>query len=308
LTQLQHLELSSAEYSGTAEDLVSILTSLEQLTSLALNYAVHQSELDALLTHAPQLTSFTCSYMFLTEDRSASPCSWKELVITHDIFRAQTLARTPTGSLTCLVIERSMVLPSPYPTLQFEAWDVSEQDNMLEIVQHSLQNLMRCPAWQQSGPAVHVRLDFDLHDILLSPVLGALAPLMGKEVSLSIGTPTAALGAAQIRQLGFALGSSLTQLELWECDLSPDLWPAIWAHLPGLQQLTVDECVCATVGADSVYGATGAQQLTSFCSSATRPLQLNLVRRLYEQVEGKLDQESRWMGVPHVTVTVAVET
>jgi hypothetical protein len=50
--------------------------------------------------------------------------------------------------------------------------------------------------------------------------------------------------------------------------------------------------------------------LATFCSCGTRPLQLSLGQRLYKQVEaqGKLDQEGRWMGVPQVTVTEAVET
>jgi hypothetical protein len=47
---------------------------------------------------------------------------------------------------------------------------------------------------------------------------------------------------------------------LGRCILSDDFWPAIWSHLPGLQQLTVGR---------GVSGAT-AHELANFCSCATR--------------------------------------
>jgi hypothetical protein len=58
LTQLQHLELRTAETAIPAAALQPVLTSLQQLTSLALHYTIRQAAFDALLTHAPHLTSF----------------------------------------------------------------------------------------------------------------------------------------------------------------------------------------------------------------------------------------------------------
>jgi hypothetical protein len=113
--------------------------------------------------------------------------------------------------------------------------------------------------------------------------------------------PAAVTGGLAVQQLGGALGTSLKQLVLQRCALSEDFWPAVWAHLPGLQQLTVE---------DNVYGFIGMDELASFCGGATHPLQLNLGQRLYKKVgaEGKLDQEGRWRGVPQVTVTEAVKS
>jgi hypothetical protein len=138
--------------------------------------------------------------------------------------------------------------------------------------------------------------DLDTPDLL--SLVPALAPLASKEVKLSIHMPEAALGASEVQQLGVTLGSSLKQLVLEVCELSDDFWPAVWAHLPGLQQLTVT---------DDVYGSFGVDELSSFCSGATRPLQLKLSQAFIEELreEGDLDQGDRWMGAPHITVTVA---
>jgi hypothetical protein len=319
-TQLQHLELDTGTCDIKAELVVSILTSCKQLTSLALNYIIRQSELDALLTLPPQLTSFTCRRLHLCKDRSAAPCSWKELVMTNQHFRAETLACLPTGSLTRLAFQGNAVFPSPFPTLEITSYGVS---NTQEVVRRSLVNLMRCPAWQQCGPRVHVSLLWWLGDSLpqLLSLIPALALLASKEVKLSIDYSEAALGASAVQQLGATLGNSLKHLVLEECLLSDDFWLAVRAHLPGLQQLTIGDTAhklpntfwsvawarlqqLAVRG--NVYCAIDVQELASFCSHATRPLQLSLGQRLYKQVEGKLDQEGRWMGAPQVTVIKAI--
>jgi hypothetical protein len=98
LTQIQHLELSSVEYTVAAEGLLSVLTSSKQLTSLILHYDILQAGFDALLTHAPQLISLACSGLFLKEDRSASPCSWQELVMMHQSSYAETLHASPQAA------------------------------------------------------------------------------------------------------------------------------------------------------------------------------------------------------------------
>jgi hypothetical protein len=74
-----------------------------------------------------------------------------------------------------------------------------------------------------------------------------------------------------------------------------DFWPAVWAHLPGLKQLTIR---------DRVYGAVGAHELASFSSHATRPLQMELGGDLYKRVwaDGELARQCQVWGVPHVAV------
>jgi hypothetical protein len=212
-------------------------------------------------------------------------------------FDAQTLACLPSASLTRMASHHKQVFPSPCPTLVFTSYGVDNPDNTPLIVQRSLQNLVRCPAWQLCGPAVHISLDYvDMDDTQLITVLGALAPLVGKEVSVSFHMPEADVGAPEVQQLGGALGSSLKKLVLQECYLSEDFWRAVWAHLPGLQQLTVQ---------DGVYGATGATELIFFCSRATRPLHLHLGQALHQQwgVQGKLEKQCQLWGVPQVTVS-----
>jgi hypothetical protein len=299
LTQLQHLELDKDTYNITSEQVASIVTSLRQLTSLGLYYILRQPAFDALLTHAAQLTRLTCSYLHLDEDRSASPCSWKELVVRHCDLDAETLACIPTASLTRLAFGSMAVFPSPSPTLEFETLQL----NMPELVQRGLVNLMRCPAWHQCGSGVHIRVvehPAANSPELLGRVLGMLAPLVGKEVLLSIDMPEADVGAPELQQLGGALGSSLNQLGLERCEVSDGFWPAVWAYLPGLQQLTVG---------DKVQGAVGAHEVAFFCSRATRPLQLSLGQRLHKEAgaEGKLERQCRVWGVLQVTVNEAVD-
>jgi hypothetical protein len=172
--------------------------------------------------------------------------------MTQQCLDAETLAYIPTASLTRLAFEGSVVFPSAYPTLDFGSWSffdfvsysTFDPASIGEKVQRSLVNLMRCPAWQQCGPGVHVRLSWNWDEDppqQLSPLLGALAPLAIKEVKLSIHVPEAALAASAVQQLGGALGSSLKQLTLQDCKLSVDFWQEVSAHLPGLQQLTIGD-------------------------------------------------------------------
>jgi hypothetical protein len=115
--------------------------------------------------------------------------------------------------------------------------------------------------------------------------------LPGKDVLLSIDGPDILTGAPAVQQLGVTLRGSLKQLVLGNCDLSPDFWPAVWAHLPGLQQLK-----------DKFKGASGATKLAFFSSRATRPLQLYLKGDRYREVRGKLGEQCQVWGVPQVTV------
>jgi hypothetical protein len=216
---------------------------------------IFQPEFDALLTHGAQLTSFSGEGLFLNEDRSDSPCTWKELVINH-INIAEIIALIPLGSLTRLAFQGGDVFPSSslHPSSCFLR--SSDADNMPEMMHLSLVNLMRCPAWQRCGPKVGISLitewceDRDTPELL--SLVNALAPLASKEVSLYISNPEFVLGASEVEQLGVALGSGLKELQLRQCKVLDSFWPAVWAHLPGLQQFEVG---------GELHGATGAHQL-----------------------------------------------
>jgi hypothetical protein len=294
------LELSSGGHSLSADEVRSILTSLQQLTSLDLESTIHQPEFDVLLTHGTQLTSLTCTGLYLSEDRSASSCSWKELVMNNQGFDAATFAYMPTASLTRLGVWGG---PSPPTTLHFTTTGMPEAVELPELMRRSLTNLMRCPAWQQCTSRVEISLvsDKDNDDIAVLSQLAALAPLSSKEVSVYIDILLGFMTAAGVQQLGDALGSSLKQLVLGRCILSDDFWPAIGSQLPGLQQLGVRR---------GVSGAT-AHELANFCSCATRPLQLSLTQELYNELrclrevraEGQIEGQSREGEVPLVTIT-----
>jgi hypothetical protein len=291
LTQLQSLELGDVgdpHITVAPKEVLTILESCKQLTSLTLN-TLQQAHFDALLTSAPQLTSLTCSSLCLQQDRSASQCGLKELVFMNTAWDSKMVAYLPIAGVTRLAFQGDhMELPSPSPTMKI--WS----DKSPHLMHQGLLNLTRCPAWRQCGPMVQVTL----LAVGRSPpeqqalILGALAPLSSREVKLTIVISECLTGACIIQQLGGALGSSLKRLVLGDCDLSDDFWPAVWAHLPGLQQLTVT---------DKVRGSIGPQQITSFCSQAVRPLQFNLRQGLYEQFQAGAQLNTAG-GVPQVTV------
>jgi hypothetical protein len=301
LTQLQNLSLGGTQPTVTPQEVSRILAACKQLTSLALNYDLFHTHFDALLTHAPQLTSLTCNCLHLYQDRSASPCGLKELVFTRQILDLAMVACLPIAAVTHLAfpIDRNrMQLPSPVPVLDIWTYHCGPPSDTPDVIHRGLLNLTRCPAWQQSGPVVQVELiqnNAYFTSELLDLTMGALALLSSREVHLTIDMPEISTRGSTIQQLGEALGSSLKKLTLYQCDLSDDFWPAVWAHLPGLQQLAVTHLV---------HGSIGPEQLASFCSHAARPLQLNLGLELYEQAQGggRLERQCRVWGVPQVTV------
>jgi hypothetical protein len=195
-TQLQDLELcyptdlmypANAMKIISARALASIFSNHGHLTSLSVGGKIEQPEFDILLTHAPHLTSLVCNYLHLSEDRSASPCNWEELIV--DDFSARTLAYLPTGSLTHLMCNMIHELPEQTPELDLNVGALVGPDGVLEQVPHFLRrgltNLLRSPAWQQSGPDVAVALSESLvrgfSPDLQSRLLGALAPLPGQQ-------------------------------------------------------------------------------------------------------------------------------
>jgi hypothetical protein len=282
----------------------SLLTVHSQLTSLTLGYRMYQYEFDTVLLLAPHLNSFTCNHLHLDTDRSAWPCSWKELVMTKQFFNGETLACIPTDSLTRLAFGFGLELPSPSPTLTYGAYDITEADSLPDLMHRGLAKLARCPAWQGCGPVVEVILcvedyaeeEDDISPEMLGSMLGALAPLANMKVHLSLASPGVGVGASAVQELGTALGNSLEQLVLELCELEDDFWPAVWAHLPGLRTLTIE---------DEVSGARDPSTIACFCSHATRPLHLRLGHVLYLQAgsHSKLENHCRVWGVPQVTVT-----
>jgi hypothetical protein len=300
LTQLQTLRMGhTGSNTLSTETIASIATAHTQLTSLALDHSVCQPDFDVLLTHATQLTSFTCYSLLLGQDRSASLCSWKELIVTYGEFDAEVLTYIPTDNLTRLVFGYDLVIPSPSPTLAYRAWEIIPRDTWPDLMHRGLTQLTRCPAWQHCGSVAEVRLysewDDEVSPELLSLVLGALAPLTNRKVHLHMSMSGVAVGAAAVQALGAALGGSLGQLSLDRCDLEHDFWPAVWTHLPGVHTLAVG---------DEVDGAKDPYTMASFCSHATRPLQLTLGHGLFRDVGpgAHFERQCRVWGVPQVTV------
>jgi hypothetical protein len=297
----------------TPELMQSIFSTGMPLSSLKLGDDVDQRVFDVLLTAGTQLTQLKCLGLYLTEDRSQAACSLQEIVGFAE--SGTPLAYLPLHSLTRLHFD-NLQLPSERPCLEYSvdgsADDsdapeaMSDEDSTPATLLQVLANLRRCPAWQQSGPDVEIRLDCSQHasrqDLLSS--LAALSALANKKVQLRIsglGYHHVAVGEQEVQGMGRALGPALTQLHLSGCHITPAFWPAVWAHLPGLQQLTVGQ-----TSYQSSYLITEAD-IASFCSLATRPLQLVLGRRLYDRLGGSetLERQCQVGGIPKVTVIVA---
>jgi hypothetical protein len=123
----------------------------------------------------------------------------------------------------------------------------------------------------------------------------ALSSLAAKqEVDLRLHLDEHSLGAAQVQQLGRALGSRLKQLTVVSCTLQSSFWPAVWRYLPGLERLEIQNYVGYLEQAD----------MACFCSHATHPLQLVLTLYVFTYREEQLEQLCRTWGVPQVTVTI----
>jgi hypothetical protein len=80
------------------------------------------------------------------------------------------------------------------------------------------------------------------------------------------------------------------------CTVLQDFWPAVWRHLPGLQELTIFM---------GVLGAISSSDIAAFCSTATRPLSLRLFTDIHRPVgpAEQQEQQCRTWGTPQVTVT-----
>jgi hypothetical protein len=124
-------------------------------------------------------------------------------------------------------------------------------------------------------------------------VLAPLSLLSSRQVQLSIDAPGLAAGSAIVKAAGRALGDSLRQLELKRDNFAKDFWPAVWAHLPGLEQLTLH----------IQPGKTGRRDITVFCKRATRPLQLRLMERPYTKYSDISKLQA--LSTPLVTITTS---
>jgi hypothetical protein len=268
-----------------------------QLEGLELRNTIRQQAFDALLAHATQLTHFTCQVLDLSEDRSQSACSWKELV-TGDCSIPQVLAHLPLHSLSRVRLSwpwEAFEVPSACPSLVCRLPSCTPAE-----IQAALTNLRACPAWQASGPSVHVRVNSQGQDQAVEQWLSALAALANKEVQLSVMAPEVQMTREVVQCLGATFGRSLTRLTLLICSIPHDFWPAVWRHLPGLQELRLW---------NGAVGAVTCADIAAFCSHATRPLSLRLGRGLYAQIAPaeQLEQQCRTWGAAQVAVTVMEE-
>jgi hypothetical protein len=126
--------------------------------------------------------------------------------------------------------------------------------------------------------------------------VSALAALAGRKVQLTVDAQGFRMAGEIVEHLGGTLGHSLTHLKLRVCRVPGDFWPAVWRHLPGLQELSLRS---------SVEGAVSSSDIAAFCSHATRPLSLRLDRLLHRALgpSKQLEQQCHTWGVPHVTVS-----
>jgi hypothetical protein len=273
MSRLQRLQLQSGDYGYSAEkrDILSASTQLKHLTLLCI---VRQADFDVVLAHAPQLTSLSCHAIELEEDRLQAACSWEELRIQRCDSVVDQLARIPLHSLSRLQYG-NLKLPSACPHLPVTMFDMDTFTS--EHLRQGLLNLGRCPAWQQSGPDVQVKLGIRDQSVQWSPdicrqLFASLSPLVGRRVQLHILADTLSFDSHVVQELGQVMGSSLTHLHLMATRLPRSFWPAVWAHLPGLQVLSLWKVIAAVI------------DVASFCAAATRPLQLKVSRSMYTEL------------------------
>jgi hypothetical protein len=170
----------------------------------------------------------------------------------------------------------------------------------------ALTNLERCPAWQQSGPVVRLHLSTEDSDEMpcdgedFSAMVRVLPHLVSKQLHLIIEAHYLVMDTQAVQELGDTMCTRVVHLELQRCQTAQGFWPAVWAHLPGLQTLTLHDTLSVPVC---------LEMLASFCSQATHPLQLKLGKDTYSKLaagtatlsETPEEQFRAWSG-PQVTV------
>jgi hypothetical protein len=299
MLQLQQLELGGADNDVPAAVVAQLFSASPHLAGLTLFTTISQQAFDALLAHATQLTRLACQRLYLSQDRSQSACSWKELVVADHCCIA-TLAHLPLHNLSRVHFSacgpgEEFEIPSACPCLMYNSHFCTPAQ-----LQAALVNLATCPAWQDSGPSVHIRLTSyrqGSQQQTVEHLISGLAPLSGRSVQLLLDAHGLQVTEDIAERLGTTLGHSLTHLKLSMCTIHHDFWPAVWRHLPALQELSL------------MWGAGGAvssSDLAGFCTLATRPFLLRLSEDLYGQVGRAVQREQRRrrQGVPQVTVTL----
>jgi hypothetical protein len=304
MSNLQQLELLGSNNGITMPALQLVLPSCATLRKLILHAGIDQQQFVVLLRHAPQLTHFTCYSLTLTEDMSRTACSLKELVVQTENDDLRLLPYLPLHSLErASFFRHTLQLPTANPELHFYFALGATPGVTPNLVRATLANLERCPAWQQSGTTVYINVmdsvGYDSsHVAEFDQVLEALSAAASKRVKLCLSTRWTWLQKSSLQKLGSALGERLVGLELRACQLGDDFWAAVWAHLPGLQQLDLCDTL-SKVTDDALDGAT----LTSFCSHATHPLQLRLGYLMYLDLAKECEVWEQQM--PLITVDIA---
>jgi hypothetical protein len=309
MSQLNELELQlrSPGWVLKPDHVQAIIATSSQLRSLTLCHSLYQEQFDVLLTHATQLMSLTVEGLHLTEDRSQSPCTWKSFTIDVRRLGAHLLAFMPLHSLERLhTKDEGMCLPTQHPCYELPLWDcfLSWWSSWVpfevpaDLLHRALTNLERCPAWQQSGPCVGLRViesSTPVYPAYFKHMLEALPALVSKSVHLNLYAPQVVMDGATVQDLSTAVGARLTGLILDACQLPDEFWPAMWAHLSGLQELTLGNDIASELTASS---------LVSYCKATTHPLQLELSQGWCTKLggAGQLQQQLQQSGVTQVTV------
>jgi hypothetical protein len=257
MSLLQELELEPLDaiavpgYVLDTTQLRQILATSSQLRSLTVACRFGQEQFDVLLTQGTQLMSVTIDSLHRAQDRSQSACSWKELTIREQQLSLHMLALVPLHSLEHLHIVNSdgmgLCLPTQRPSLDLPL-GINQQHMLPQaaLLQRILANLERCPAWQQSGPCVELGLGTACNQVTrYAQVFAALPALASKSLHLVLHAPQLLMNKAAVQELSTAVGAHLTGLSLAACKPSANFWPAMWAHLPALQQLSLGEDVSA---------------------------------------------------------------
>jgi hypothetical protein len=286
--------------------LTQLITTAAQLRVLELSCGLDQQEMDLLLNYAPQLTRLKCRCLTVTEDRSQSACSWAELELTHGTF--SQLACLPLHSIQ-LLRSSELKLPSPNPFFYFGLVEEGHAGHLTELAQirDAVTNLGRCQAWQRSGSAARCWMggapslliagaQFDWRQSLVE-MFAALSGLAVKQLDLTICADEVCFDASLLEQLSSILGSSLTDLEVEAGHICRDFWPAVYAHLPGLQ--------CLSLGRYIDMSNIHLEDLGAFCTHAARPLQLCFDEHLMEDLgpAARLQALGSIWGAPQVTIS-----
>jgi hypothetical protein len=305
MQHLQQLHLTGSDGELPAALVAQIFSAAPNLTGLSLFNTIGQPAFDALLAHGTQLTRLTCYDLQLSEGRSQSACSWEELEVHNVCCMPRMLAYLPLRSLSRVRLGSkwgSFAIPSPCPSLTCQL--TTPSGTTAAEIQAALTNLATWPVWQASAQSVRVILfcygsQPTVEEQLMQSV-SALAAWASRKVQLVIDVRPLSMSAHIVEHLQAQIGASLTHLTLQVDTIRHDFWPAVWRHLPGLEELSIWSDLSMSVSSSDI---------AAFCSHATRPLSLRLGGHVHHRVGPieQLEQQCRTWGTPQVTVTEVTE-